>query len=234
MSLPDFSILEKQITVEFKNKDLLKQAFTHRSYINENKHTTQEHNERLEFLGDAVLELASTSFLFKKYPKRQEGELTSFRAALVNTNTLSEVASKLGFNDFLLLSKGEAKDTGRARQYILADTFEALIGALYIDQGYDTAYAFIETNLLGLTDEIVKTGSWIDAKSFFQEKSQEILSVTPLYETVLEEGPDHNKHFTVAVKIKDETIATGRGKSKQEAEQEAARNALAKKEWLPV
>jgi ribonuclease-3 len=234
MSLPDFSILEKQINVQFKDKELLKQAFTHRSYINENKHTTQDHNERLEFLGDAVLELATTSFLFKKYPKRQEGELTSFRAALVNTNTLSEVAAKLGFNDFLLLSKGEAKDTGRARQYILADTFEAVIGALYLDQGYETAFTFIETHLLVLTDDIVQTGSWVDAKSFFQEKSQEMLSATPLYETILEEGPDHNKYFTVAVKIKDETIATGKGKSKQEAEQEAARNALAKKEWLPV
>jgi ribonuclease-3 len=234
MTLPDFSILEKQINVQFSDKNLLKQAFTHRSYINENKHTTQEHNERLEFLGDAVLELATTSFLFKKYPKRQEGELTSFRAALVNTNTLSEVAAKLGFNDFLLLSKGESKDTGRARQYILADTFEAVIGSIYIDQGYEKAYAFIETNLLTLTEDIVNTGSWIDAKSYFQEKSQEILSVTPLYETVLEEGPDHNKYFTVAVKIKDETIATGKGKSKQEAEQEAARIALEKKEWLPV
>jgi ribonuclease-3 len=232
MSLPDFSILEKQINIEFKDKELLKQAFTHRSYINENKEITHDHNERLEFLGDAVLELATTSFLFKKYPKRQEGELTSFRAALVNTNTLSEVASSLKFNDFLLLSKGESKDTGRARQYILADTFEALIGALYMDQGYETAYAFIETNLLGLTDEIVKTGSWVDAKSSFQEKSQEMLSVTPLYETILEEGPDHNKYFTVAVKIKEETIATGKGKSKQEAEQEAARNALEKKGWL--
>ncbi len=234
MSIPDFSILEKQINVQFKDKELLKQAFTHRSYINENKHTAQDHNERLEFLGDAVLELATTSFLFKKYPKRQEGELTSFRAALVNTNTLSEVASGLGFNDFLLLSKGESKDTGRARQYILADTFEAMIGALYLDQGYETAHAFIETNLLVRTEEIVETGSWIDAKSHFQEKSQEILSITPIYETISEEGPDHNKYFTVAVKIKDETIATGKGKSKQEAEQEAARNALAKKEWLPV
>lgn len=234
MSFPDYSILEQKINIQFNDKNLLRQAFTHRSYINENKHTTQEHNERLEFLGDAVLELATTSFLFKKYPKRNEGELTSFRAALVNTNTLSEVASKLGFNDFLLLSKGESKDTGRARQYILADTFEAVIGAIYIDQGYDAAFAFIETNLLGLTEDIVKTGSWIDAKSFFQEKSQEILSTTPLYETIQEEGPDHNKYFTVAVKIKDETIATGKGKSKQEAEQEAARNALAKKEWLPV
>lgn len=234
MTLPDFSIIEQKINIEFTDKNLLRQAFTHRSFINENKHTTQDHNERLEFLGDAVLELAATSFLFKKYPKRHEGELTSFRAALVNTNTLSEVAAKLGFNDFLLLSKGESKDTGRARQYILADTFEAMIGAIYLDRGYDTAYVFIETNLLGLTEDIVKTGSWIDAKSFFQEKSQEILSVTPLYETVLEEGPDHNKYFTVAVKIKDETIATGKGKSKQEAEQEAARNALAKKEWMPV
>jgi ribonuclease-3 len=234
MTLPDFSILEKQINVQFSDKNLLKQAFTHRSYINENKHTTQDHNERLEFLGDAVLELATTSFLFKKYPKRQEGELTSFRAALVNTNTLSEVAAKLGFNDFLLLSKGESKDTGRARQYILADTFEAMIGAIYIDQGYEVAFAFIEAHLLTLTEDIVSTGSWIDAKSFFQEKSQEILSVTPLYETIQEEGPDHNKYFTVAVKIKEETIATGKGKSKQEAEQEAARIALEKKGWLPV
>lgn len=233
MTIPDFSILEKQINITFKNKDLLRQAFTHRSYINEHKNSSFEHNERLEFLGDAVLELATTSFLFKKYPKRNEGELTSFRAALVNTNTLSEVASKLGFNDFLLLSKGESKDTGRARQYILADTFEAMIGAIYLDQGYDAADAFINTNLLGMTDDIVKTGSWIDAKSYFQEKSQEILSVTPLYETIQEEGPDHNKYFTVAVKIKDETIATGKGKSKQEAEQEAARSALEKKGWLP-
>jgi ribonuclease-3 len=233
-TLPDYSILEKQINVQFKDKELLRQAFTHRSYINEHKGSSFEHNERLEFLGDAVLELAATSFLFKKYPKRNEGELTSFRAALVNTNTLSEVASKLGFNDFLLLSKGESKDTGRARQYILADTFEAVIGAIYIDQGYDAAQAFINAHLLLLTDEIVKTGSWIDAKSYFQEKSQEILSVTPLYETILEEGPDHNKYFTVAVKVKDETVATGKGKSKQEAEQEAARNALEKKEWMPV
>ena len=137
MTIPDFSILEKQINITFKNKDLLRQAFTHRSYINEHKNSSFEHNERLEFLGDAVLELATTSFLFKKYPKRNEGELTSFRAALVNTNTLSEVASKLGFNDFLPLSKGESKDTGRAGQYILADTFEAMIGAIYLDQGYD-------------------------------------------------------------------------------------------------
>ncbi len=234
MTLPDFSILEQKIKTQFKDKDLLRQAFTHRSFINENKHTAQDHNERLEFLGDAVLELVTTSFLYKEYPKKNEGDLTSYRAALVNTNSLSEVASSLGFNNYLLLSKGESKDTGRARQYILADTFEAVIGAIYLDQGYDAAYTFIASHLLVLAEEIVKTGSWVDAKSHFQEKSQEMLSVTPIYETILEEGPDHNKYFTVAVKIKDETIATGKGKSKQEAEQEAARKALEKKEWLPA
>ena len=232
MQLPDFSILEQKLNITFNDKDLLQQAFTHRSFINENK-SAKDHNERLEFLGDAVLELAATAYLFKKYPSRNEGELTSFRAALVNTNTLSGVASSIGFNDFLLLSKGESKDTGRARQYILADTFEAVIGAVYLDQGYDAAYTFIETYLLSLTDGIVENGSFIDAKSFFQEKSQETLSITPIYETTHEEGPDHNKYFTVAVKIKDEVIATGKGKSKQEAEQEAAQKAIEKKGWMP-
>ncbi len=234
MTLPDFSLLEQKINTNFNDKNLLRQAFTHRSFINENKQTAYDHNERLEFLGDAVLELVTTTFLFKEYPQKHEGDLTSYRAALVNTNTLSEVASSIGFNNFLLLSKGESKDTGRARQYILADTFEAVIGAIYLDQGYDAAYTFIATYLLTLADEIVKTGSWVDAKSHFQERSQEVLSVTPIYETILEEGPDHNKYFTVAVKIKDEVIATGKGKSKQEAEQEAARKALEKKEWMPI
>lgn len=233
MQLPDFPILEQKLNITFNDKELIQQAFTHRSFINENK-SAKDHNERLEFLGDAVLELAATAFLYKKYPKRNEGDLTSFRAALVNTNTLSEVASGLGFNEYLLLSKGESKDTGRARQYILADTFEAVIGAVYLDQGYDAAYTFIETYLLSLTDSIVENGSFIDAKSSFQEKSQEVLSITPVYETTHEEGPDHNKYFTVAVKIGDEVIATGKGKSKQEAEQEAARKALEKKEWLPT
>lgn len=233
MQLPDFPALEAKLNITFKDKDLLQQAFTHRSFINENK-SAKDHNERLEFLGDAVLELAATAYLFKKYPNRNEGELTSFRAALVNTNTLSEVASSIGFNDFLLLSKGESKDTGRARQYILADTFEAVIGAVYLDQGYDAASRFIETYLLSLTDGIVENGSFIDAKSSFQEKSQETLSITPVYETTHEEGPDHNKYFTVAVKIGDEVVATGKGKSKQEAEQEAARKALEKKGWMPT
>lgn len=233
MSLPDFSILEKQLDIHFKNKELLKRAFTHRSFINENKHLVQENNERLEFLGDAVLELAATTYLFNLFPKRNEGELTAFRAALVNTNTLAELATKIGFDNFLLLSRGESKDKGRARQYILADSYEAFIGAIFLDQGYETAYQFIEKTLLGLTDQIVKSGSWIDAKSHLQEKSQEHLSITPQYETVGEEGPDHNKYFTVIVKIGDETIATGKGKSKQEAEQEAAQKALEKKGWMP-
>lgn len=232
MSLPDFSLLEKKLSIIFRDKELLQQAFTHRSYINENK-SAKEHNERLEFLGDAVLELAATAFLFKKYPQKNEGDLTAYRAALVNTNTLSRVASDLGFNDFLLLSKGESKDNGRARQYILADSFEAVIGSIYLDQGYEVAYSFIDTYLLSLTEDIVNNGSFIDAKSFLQEKSQEVLSITPVYETVHEEGPDHNKYFTVAVKIGSETIGTGKGKSKQEAEQEAARKALEKKNWLP-
>lgn len=232
MSLPDFSLLEKKLSIVFRDKELLQQAFTHRSYINENK-SAKEHNERLEFLGDAVLELAATAFLFKKYPHKNEGDLTAYRAALVNTNTLSRVASDLGFNDFLLLSKGESKDNGRARQYILADCFEAVIGSVYLDQGYEVAYSFIDTYLLSLTEDIVNNGSFIDAKSFLQEKSQEVLSITPAYETVHEEGPDHNKYFTVAVKIGGETIGTGKGKSKQEAEQEAARKALEKKGWMP-
>jgi len=234
MQLPEFSVLEKKLNLNFVDKDIFRQAFTHRSFINENKLVVAEHNERLEFLGDAVLELATTSFLFKTYPKRQEGELTSFRAALVNTNTLSEIALKLGFNEYLLLSKGESKDTGRARQYILADCLEAVIGAVYIDQGYDAVYTFIETNILPLTEGIIASGSWIDAKSHFQERAQEAQSVTPIYETTHEEGPDHNKQFTVAVKILDEVIASGKGKSKQEAEQQAAQKALEVKGWMPL
>lgn len=232
MIIPDFSQIEQKLNITFINKELLQQAFIHKSFINENKKNILENNERLEFLGDAVLELATTAYLFTTYPQRSEGQLTAFRAAIVNTNTLAQVAGSLGFNDFLLLSKGESKDTGRARQFILADSCEAFIGALYLDQGYDAAYSFIEKNLLVLTKDIVESGSWIDAKSHFQEKAQELLSTTPVYETVFEEGPDHNKQFTVAVKIKEETIAKGKGKSKQEAEQVAAQNALKEKGWL--
>ena len=227
----DFSVFEEKIGVVFKSKDLLKQAFTHRSYINEHQGLPLGHNERLEFLGDAVLELAVTEYLYKKYPDKPEGDLTSYRSALVNTSTLSTVATGLGMNDFLLLSRGEAKDTGRARQYLLANTFEALTGALYLDQGYGAAQQFIAQNIFPLTDDIVSQKLFQDAKSHFQEKAQEKVSITPGYRSLKEEGPDHDKEFTVGVFLDDELIATGEGKSKQEAEQAAARAGLEKKGW---
>jgi len=229
--MKDFTQFEKRTGVTFKNPDLLKQAFTHRSYLNE--HSTQNiaHNERLEFLGDAVLELIITEYLYEKYPEKNEGDLTSYRSALVNAVTLSEVARTLGMNDFMLLSRGESKDTGRARQIILANAIEAFIGALYQDQGYEVTQTFIGKHIFHLIDEIVANRKWIDSKSLFQEKAQEIAGVTPSYETVKEAGPDHDKKFTVAVFIGPEKIAEGEGKSKQEAEQEAARLGLTAKGW---
>jgi ribonuclease-3 len=227
----NFAEFEKNIGVIFKDKDLLKQAFIHRSYINENRNLKLEHNERLEFLGDAVLELVVTDYLYHKYPEKPEGELTSFRSSLVNSNTLAEVAVKLEINNLLLLSRGEAKDTGRARQYILANAVEAIIGSIYLDQGYDAAKSFISKYIFHLIDEIVEKGSFIDAKSLFQEKAQEKVGITPAYKTTKEEGPDHNKHFTVGVFLNDDLVIEGVGKSKQEAEQEAARKALEKMGW---
>ena len=227
----DFSKFEERVGFVFNDKELIERAFTHRSFLNENRTIVKEHNERLEFLGDAVLELSVTDFLFHKYPDRPEGELTAFRAALVNTQSISASATELGMNDFLLLSRGEAKDTGRARQYILANTFEAFIGALYLDRGYDAANQFIENTLFGKIDVIVKKRLWQDAKSYFQEKAQEHYGVTPTYESVNEAGPDHDKKFIVAVLIGDERVAEGEGQSKQEAEQEAARKGLEVKSW---
>lgn len=227
----DFSEFEKKSGVSFKDKDILRQAFTHRSYINENKGGGLGHNERLEFLGDAVLELVVTDYLYEKYPEKTEGELTSYRSALVNSVTLSEIAEKLGMSDFLLLSKGEAKDTGRGRLYILANTVEAFIGAIYIDRGYDEAKNFIAGNIFGMIDEIVAKKTWLDAKSHLQEKAQEIVGVTPSYKTIKETGPDHDKKFTVGVYLGDDLVVTGEGASKQEAEQEAARKALEGKKW---
>jgi len=178
-----------------------------------------------------VLELAATEFLYAKYPKATEGDLTSYRAAIVNAITLAEVAAGLGFNDFLLLSKGEAKDTGRARQYILANTFESVLGAIYLDQGYEVSRNFLEKNLFGITEGIVKSGSWIDSKSRFQELAQEKTGITPSYQTLAENGPDHDKEFTVGVFLGNEKIAIGSGRSKQDAEQEAANMAISKKKW---
>jgi len=229
--MTDFSKFEKKIDILFQDKSLLKQAFTHRSYLNERPSWKLPHNERLEFLGDAVLELIVTEYLFEKYPEKPEGELTSLRAALVNATMLAKIAGDLNINDFLLLSRGEKKDTGKARQYILANTFEALIGAIYLDQEYKTAKSFIKRCLLVYLDEVLKNNLWRDAKSFFQEKAQEIAGITPAYKVLKEWGPDHNKHFLIGVFLNDEVIAQGEGLSKQEAEQNAAFNALEQKGW---
>lgn len=229
--MKDFPKLEKKIGIKFKDKDILTQAFVHRSYCNEHEDFDLNHNERLEFLGDAVLELVVTEYLFKKYPKKPEGELTNWRAALVNSKILSRVARDLGFNDFLLLSKGEAKSGGKARKYILADTIEAFIGALYLDQGYGVSQDFIQENIIKELPQIIEKGLYKDAKSRFQEEAQERVAVTPTYHVVKEWGPDHAKHFIVGVFLEDELIAKGEGSSKQEAEEKAARKALVVKEW---
>ncbi|MFA7192418.1 MAG: ribonuclease III [Candidatus Paceibacterota bacterium] len=228
----DFTQFEKEVDIIFNDKRLLEQAFIHRSYINENSGSRLSHNERLEFLGDAVLELAVTNYLYLKYPKCDEGELTAYRSALVNAVIIGEVAGGLGMNNYLLLSKGEAKDTGKARSYILANTYEAYVGAVYLDQGYGVAEEFIARTLFGKIDMIVAKKLWRDAKSLVQEKSQEYVGVTPSYKVVNESGPDHDKHFTIAIFFGDDRIAEGKGKSKQEAEQSAARNALEAKGWL--
>jgi ribonuclease-3 len=228
---PDLKTFQEKIGINFKDSGLLTQAFVHRSYINENKASGLSHNERLEFLGDAVLELVITDFLYKEFDKKAEGELTAYRSALVNADTCASIATSLSINDYLLLSKGESKDTGRARQYILANALEALIGAIYLDQGYDSAKVFIEKNFTPLIHKIISEGAFIDSKSLFQEKAQEFESVTPSYKTVKETGPDHEKKFTVGVYIGKDLVATGEGKSKQDAEQMAAREALAKKGW---
>jgi len=227
----DLSKLENILGVKFNDQNHLLSAITHRSYLNEHREATHDHNERLEFLGDAVLELVVTDYLFIKYPEKPEGELTAVRAALVNTNSLSESSNKLGVNDFILMSKGESKDTGRARQYILANTFEACIGAIYLDQGYDVAKEFIAKQIFPKTDRIVEKKLWQDPKSRFQELSQDKVSITPSYELVSQEGPDHDRIFTVGVFLKTEKIAEGKGKSKQEAEQSAAENAIEAKGW---
>lgn len=227
----DFKKFEEKAGTDFQDKSLLKQAFTHRSYINENKGSKLSHNERLEFLGDAVLELVVTDFLFEKYEDKPEGELTTYRSALVNAITLSEIASNLDMNDYLLLSKGESKDVGRARQFILANTIEAVIGAIYLDQGYDEAQSFIDTHILAFADKMISRGNLVDAKSTFQEKAQEHTGITPAYKLIKDSGPDHDKSFTVGVYIGKDKVAEGEGKSKQEAEQSAAQRALEAKEW---
>ena len=229
--MEELAKLETILGVTFTDKDLLLSAVTHRSYLNEHRAAHQDHNERLEFLGDAVLELVVTDYLYVKYPEKPEGELTAVRAALVNTVSLSEASQKLGINDFMLMSKGEAKDTGRARQYILANAFEACIGAIYLDKGYDEAKEFIGRQLFPKTDMIVEKKLWQDPKSRFQELAQDRVSVTPTYDLISQEGPDHDRNFTIGVFLKSDKVAEGQGRSKQEAEQDAAEKAIEAKGW---
>lgn len=215
------------MTFTFKNPSLLDTALTHRSYLNENRNV-KEHNERLEYLGDAVIELAVSEFLYHSYPERPEGELTAIRSALVRTETLASVASKLGFGDELKMSRGEIASGGRLNIALLANTFEAVIGALYLDQGFEVVVDFLKTNLYSKVDEIIAKSLFKDFKSTLQEKIQAQGKPTPEYEVIDEVGPDHDKIFTVIVKVDETSLAEGKGKSKQAAQQQAAANALEK------
>ena len=230
--MKDFSKLEKKLDVEFKNKDLLIQSVVHRSYLNEHPNFKLNHNERLEYLGDAVLELAVTEYLFKKFPEATEGDLTNWRASLVNSKMLSTVARELDIEKFLFLSKGESKDANsKARQYILANVFEALVGAIFLDQGLTTSKKFIKKYLIVQLDNILENKLYLDPKSKFQENAQDKVGVTPAYKVIKEFGPDHNKIFEVGVFLEKEMIAKGKGSSKQGAQIEAAQNALINKKW---
>lgn len=227
----DFTPLLQHVGVTFQNQDLLTQAFVHRSYLNENPSFPLGHNERLEFLGDAVLELVITEALYHRYDN-PEGELTNWRSSLVNAKMLGGIAGDLGFADYLMLSRGEARDANpKARHTILANTFESFIGALYLDQGYGAAKAFIEQTVLPHLATILKEQLYRDPKSTFQEAAQERLGITPSYRVLSDIGPDHAKVFTVGAYLNDEQVATGQGSSKQEAQVAAADAALKAKGW---
>jgi ribonuclease III len=230
MAVKNVEELEKKIKVKFKNPDLLRTAVTHRSYLNEHRDYHFEHNERLEFLGDAVLELVVTDYLYLNYPN-PEGELTNWRAALVNKDMLAKVSRSLEVDSFLMMSRGEAKDTGRARDYLLANAFEAIIGSIYLDSGYEVAEKFISENILSQLEEVIKSKLYIDPKSNFQEEAQARVGVTPNYRVISESGPDHDKKFVVGVFLGEEEVAQGEGNSKQHAQREAAKNALEAKSW---
>jgi ribonuclease-3 len=211
---------------EYKNIDFLITALTHRSYVNEHKKSVTEHNERLEFLGDAVLELVVTDFLFRNYSE-PEGILTSWRASLVRTESISEAGQKLGFEPLLRMSKGEKNGSTRAREQILANAFEAVIGSIYLERGYDDAAVFIQNHILSKLDSILESGSWRDPKSHLQEVSQRVDGQTPVYKVLEEVGPDHDKVFTLGVFVGSKKMGQGSGPSKQFAQQQAAKAALA-------
>ena len=226
---PYVEFAKQKLGVTFNDITLLITAFTHRSYVNEHKKTAKEHNERLEFLGDAVLELVTTKFLYDNFDD-PEGTLTNWRSSLVRTESIGDAAAKEGFEPLLRLSRGEKRGTSeRARVQILANAYEAVIGALYIDQGYDAAKAFIERTLIVTFDTILKTGSWQDPKSRYQEVVQSKEGFTPQYRVLSEEGPDHDKIFTIGVYVDDDLRAKGTGPSKQSAQVAAAQTALSKR-----
>ncbi len=222
--------LEEQTGIEFKDSHLLRNAFVHRSYLNEHKDSKLESNERLEFLGDAVLELVVTEYLYTNYPN-PEGELTNWRSALVKGEMLAKIARELELGEYLFLSKGEEKSGGREKDYLLANTFEAFIGVIYLEFGYKKTQSFIKKFLLVHLEGILKKGSHIDSKSKLQEIAQDKVGVTPFYELKHEEGPDHSKEFTMAAFIGDRMVGKGKGSSKQIAEQRAAEDALKRLKW---
>lgn len=221
----NLAALEKTLGVVFNNKDILHQALVHRSYLNENPDFALDHNERLEFLGDAVLELVVTDYLYNHYDL-PEGELTNLRASVVKGEMLSRIAEELGLNDYLFLSRGERRDTGKARLYILANAVEAVLGAVYIDQGYAIAAELIQNRIITKLPAVIEQGLHIDNKSKFQEQAQEKFRMTPTYEVIHEKGLDHAKEFTVGVFVGDKKMGEGQGSSKQEAQQMAAKQAL--------
>lgn len=222
--------LEEQIGLKFSDEAMLKQAFIHRSYLNEHKGSKFESNERLEFLGDAVLELVVTEYLYGNYPN-PEGELTNWRSALVKGEMLAKIAAELNLGDYLHLSKGEERSGGRKKDYLLANTFEALVGVIYLQLGYDASKEFIHKFLLVHLESILAEGSHIDAKSKFQEMVQDKVGVTPVYELLHDEGPDHDKTFTMGAYIEEKIVGKGKGSSKQAAEQKAAADALKRLKW---
>lgn len=230
MTEPTLQDFQDSVKLSFNDQSLLELAFVHKSFVNESKHQ-DAHNERLEFLGDAVLELSVTDYLYRHYPNKPEGELTNWRSALVKGKNLSKVAKKLGLGQQLKLSRGEELSGGREKDYILANTVEALIGAIYLDKNYEAANEFILENIVVFLEEIIEQGLHIDSKSRVQEIAQEKLNVTPRYELISESGPDHDKNFIMGIFFGENLIAEGNGSSKQAAEQAAAKLALTRKKW---
>ena len=232
MTTNDLTKLQKRLGTKFKDESLIKQALVHRSYLNEHPDFKMGHNERLEFLGDAVLEIVVTEYLYLNFPDTPEGDLTNWRASLVNAKMLYEIARELGIEECLYLSKGESRDKNKkSRQFILTNAVEAIIGAMYLDQGIAVPKKFILKNVVSKLDDILRNQTYLDPKSTFQEKAQEHKGITPHYEIIDERGPDHAKIFTVGLYLNEEIVASGEGSSKQEAQVDAATKGLKKMEW---